>query len=294
MTVPQRVAIVTGGSQGIGRQIVKRLAADGYAVVLNYATSKVEAEQTVAEIAAAGGDAVAVQADVADEFAVARLFDTAEQTYGGIDVVVNSAGNVVHAPIVELDLADLDRVHRTNVRGTFVVDQQAARRVRARRRDHQHLQYDAQAVPAHLLRLCRQQGRGGRDHPDPGPGAGGTRHHRERRRTRGHRHRPFPRRQGRAGRRPDGGDVADEPARRAGRHRRRGGLPRQSGRAVDQRPGAVRQRRCRLTLDLSLGGSSRDVLSGSAAVPSPSPPAPRSVTPTARTATGTATRSTSP
>nr|ACN38371.1 short-chain dehydrogenase/reductase [Micromonospora inyonensis] len=130
MTVPQRVAIVTGGSQGIGRQIVKRLAADGYAVVLNYATSKVEAEQTVAEIAAAGGDAVAVQADVADEFAVARLFDTAEQTYGGIDVVVNSAGIVVHAPIVELDLADLDRVHRTNVRGTFVVDQQAARRVR--------------------------------------------------------------------------------------------------------------------------------------------------------------------
>ncbi|MFI6823772.1 SDR family oxidoreductase [Micromonospora sp. NPDC050187] len=130
MAVPQRVAIVTGGSQGIGRQIVKRLAADGYAVVLNFATSKVEAEQTVAAIIAAGGDAVAVQADVADEFAVARLFDTAERTYGGIDVVVNSAGIVVHAPMTELDLEDLDRVHRTNVRGTFVVDQQAARRVR--------------------------------------------------------------------------------------------------------------------------------------------------------------------
>ncbi|MFI6231606.1 SDR family oxidoreductase [Micromonospora echinospora] len=130
MAVPQRVAIVTGGSQGIGRQIVKRLAVDGYAVVLNFATSKVEAEQTVAEIVAAGGDAIAVQADVGDEFAVARLFDTAERTYGGIDVVVNSAGIVVHAPIAELDLADLDRVHRTNIRGTFVVDQQAARRVR--------------------------------------------------------------------------------------------------------------------------------------------------------------------
>ncbi|GLY25675.1 SDR family oxidoreductase [Micromonospora sp. NBRC 101691] len=130
MAVSQRVAIVTGGSQGIGRQIVKRLAADGYAVVLNFATSKVEAEQTVAEIVAAGGNAVAVQADVGDEFAVARLFDIAERTYGGIDVVVNSAGIVVHAPIAELDLADLDRVHRTNIRGTFVVDQQAARRVR--------------------------------------------------------------------------------------------------------------------------------------------------------------------
>ncbi|OZV76389.1 3-ketoacyl-ACP reductase [Micromonospora echinospora] len=130
MAVPQRVAIVTGGSQGIGRQVVKRLAVDGYAVVLNFATSKVEAEQTVAEIVAAGGNAIAVQADVADEFAVARLFDTAERTYGGIDVVVNSAGIVVHAPMAELDLADLDRVHRTNIRGTFVVDQQAARRVR--------------------------------------------------------------------------------------------------------------------------------------------------------------------
>ncbi|MEV0329137.1 SDR family oxidoreductase [Micromonospora echinospora] len=130
MAVSQRVAIVTGGSQGIGRQIVRRLAVDGYAVVLNFATSKVEAEQTVADIIAAGGDAIAVQADVADEFAVARLFDTAERTYGGVDVVVNSAGIVVHAPMAELDLADLDRVHRTNIRGTFVVDQQAARRVR--------------------------------------------------------------------------------------------------------------------------------------------------------------------
>lgn len=130
MTVPQRVAIVTGGSQGIGREIVKRLAEEGYAVVLNFATSKIEADQAVAEVLAAGGQAIAVQADVADELAVARLFDTAERTYGGIDVVVNSAGIVIHAPVAELDLTDLDRVHRTNVRGTFVVDQQAARRVR--------------------------------------------------------------------------------------------------------------------------------------------------------------------
>ncbi|MCX4472637.1 3-oxoacyl-[acyl-carrier-protein] reductase FabG [Micromonospora sp. MW-13] len=130
MAVSQRVAIVTGGSRGIGRQIVKRLATAGYAVALNYATSKVEAEQAVAEVIAAGGNAVAVQADVADEFAVADLFDTTERTYGGIDVVVHSAGIAVHSPVAELDLADLDRVHRTNVRGTFVVDQQAARRVR--------------------------------------------------------------------------------------------------------------------------------------------------------------------
>ncbi|EEP70314.1 short-chain dehydrogenase/reductase SDR [Micromonospora sp. ATCC 39149] len=130
MTVPQRVAIVTGGAQGIGRGIAQRLAADGFAVVVNFVTSKNEAEQIVAAIVAAGGDAVAVRADVADEAAVAELFDTAERTYGGIDVVVHSAGVASHAPVTELDLAELDRVHRINVRGTFVVDQQAARRIR--------------------------------------------------------------------------------------------------------------------------------------------------------------------
>lgn len=130
MTVPQRVAIVTGGSRGIGRQIAHRLAADGFAVVVNFATGKVEAEQVVAAIVAAGGDAVAVRADVADEVAVAELFDVAERTYGGIDVVVHSAGVASHAPVTELDLTELDRVHRVNVRGTFVVDQQAARRIR--------------------------------------------------------------------------------------------------------------------------------------------------------------------
>ncbi|MDG4818770.1 MULTISPECIES: SDR family oxidoreductase [unclassified Micromonospora] len=130
MTVPQRVAVVTGGSQGIGRQVARRLAADGFAVVVNFVTGKVEAEQVVAAIVAAGGDAVAVRADVADELAVAELFDVAERTYGGIDVVVHSAGVASHAPVTELDLAELDRVHRVNVRGTFVVDQQAARRIR--------------------------------------------------------------------------------------------------------------------------------------------------------------------
>ncbi|MGY3518710.1 SDR family oxidoreductase [Micromonospora sp. PTRAS2] len=130
MTVPQRVAIVTGGSQGIGRQVAQRLAADGFAVVVNFATGKSAAEQVVAAIVAAGGDAVAVPADVADEVAVAELFDVAERTYGGIDVVVHSAGVASHAPVTELDLAELDRVHRVNVRGTFVVDQQAARRIR--------------------------------------------------------------------------------------------------------------------------------------------------------------------
>jgi 3-oxoacyl-[acyl-carrier protein] reductase len=79
----------------------------------------------------AGGRATAVRADVADPDAVERLFDTAEQTFGGVDVVVNAAGIMILAPVAELDLDAFDRMHRTNVRGTFVVARQAAARVRA-------------------------------------------------------------------------------------------------------------------------------------------------------------------
>jgi 3-oxoacyl-[acyl-carrier protein] reductase len=126
-----RVAIVTGGSRGIGRQVAARLAADGIAVVVNYAGNEAQAKEAVAEITAAGGQAIAVQADVADETAVAALFDEAERAYGGVDVVVHAAGVMILSPLADLDLDVLDRMHRTNIRGTFVVDQQAARRLRS-------------------------------------------------------------------------------------------------------------------------------------------------------------------
>jgi 3-oxoacyl-[acyl-carrier protein] reductase len=125
-----RVAVVTGGSRGIGREVVSRLAADGYAVVVGYAGNQDLAEAAVKEITSAGGRAVAVRADVADEQAVAALFDRAESEYGGVDVVVHAAGRIYLSPIADLDLAELDALHRTNIRGTFVVAQQATRRVR--------------------------------------------------------------------------------------------------------------------------------------------------------------------
>jgi 3-oxoacyl-[acyl-carrier protein] reductase len=128
---PRRVAIVTGGSRGIGRESAERLASDGFAVVINYAGNQAEAEAAVTAVTAAGGHAVAFRADVADEQAVAALFDLAEDTYGGVDVVVHAAGVMTLAPLVDLDLDALDRMHRTNIRGTFVVDQQAARRLRS-------------------------------------------------------------------------------------------------------------------------------------------------------------------
>jgi 3-oxoacyl-[acyl-carrier protein] reductase len=126
-----RVAVVTGGSRGIGRAVSEKLARDGLAVVVNYAHGTAAAEETVAAITAAGGRAIAVQADVAEEKEVAALFDRAEEEFGGVDVVVNSAGRMTLSTIADLDLAALDAVHRTNIRGTFVVAQQAARRLRA-------------------------------------------------------------------------------------------------------------------------------------------------------------------
>ncbi|PPS82391.1 SDR family oxidoreductase [Streptomyces sp. MH60] len=126
-----RVAIVTGGSRGIGRAVARKLAEDGLAVVVNYAHGAAAADETVAAITGSGGRALAVQADVAEEKEVAALFDRAEEEFGGVDVVVNAAGRMTLSPIADLDLAALDAMHRTNIRGTFVVAQQAARRLRA-------------------------------------------------------------------------------------------------------------------------------------------------------------------
>lgn len=125
-----RVAVVTGGSGGIGRVAAERLAADGMSVVVHYSGNAHRAEQAVQTITAAGGTATTFQADIADETEVSALFDHAEQAYGGVDVVVHTAGIMLLSPLVDADLADIDRMHRTNIRGTFVVDQQAARRVR--------------------------------------------------------------------------------------------------------------------------------------------------------------------
>jgi 3-oxoacyl-[acyl-carrier protein] reductase len=129
--IERKVAIVTGGSRGIGRACAERLAQDGFSVVVGYASGKAEADDTVAAVKSTGPDATAVSADVANEAAVAKLFDTAERAFGGVDAVVNAAGKMCLAPLADFDLAVLDDMLRTNVRGTFVVAQQAARRLRA-------------------------------------------------------------------------------------------------------------------------------------------------------------------
>ncbi len=126
-----RVVVVTGGSGGIGGETARRLARDGMAIVVAYAGRKAPAEEVVTAIIEAGGMATSFQADVAEESDVAALFDAAELTYGGVDVVVNAAGIMLLSPLVDLDLEVFDRMVRINLRGTFVVGREAARRVRS-------------------------------------------------------------------------------------------------------------------------------------------------------------------
>ena len=128
----KKSAIVTGASRGIGRSVATRLARDGFAVAVNYAGNATKAEEVVAEIkAAAGGQAIAVQADVASAVDVERLFKVAVDTFGGVNVVVNCAGIMPLSPIAVGDLELFDKVIATNLRGTFVVLGQAARQISA-------------------------------------------------------------------------------------------------------------------------------------------------------------------
>jgi NAD(P)-dependent dehydrogenase (short-subunit alcohol dehydrogenase family) len=118
-TLAGQVAIVTGASRGIGRAAAAAFASEGAAVVLA-ARDTAALAANVAEIAAAGGRALAVTSDVADEASVARLFAQAEAAYGPVTILVNAAGAVAHRPFVEMDIATWDAVLNTNLRGTFL------------------------------------------------------------------------------------------------------------------------------------------------------------------------------
>lgn len=126
-----RVAIVTGGSRGIGRATTRLLAARGYAVVVNYLRRQRAAESAVEAILANNGDAVAIRADIADDLDVKRLFTETTAAFGGVDVVVHAAGSRISAaPVTEVDLDEFDALLRINTRATFVVNQAAARHLR--------------------------------------------------------------------------------------------------------------------------------------------------------------------
>jgi 3-oxoacyl-[acyl-carrier protein] reductase len=123
-------ALVTGSSRGIGRAIAARLAENGAAVVVNYAGNRQSAQETVKEIVAKKGKAVAIQADVSKASEVQRLFNEAEKALGPLDIVVANAGVYLSKPLIESTGDDYDHVFDINTRGVFFTLQEAARRVR--------------------------------------------------------------------------------------------------------------------------------------------------------------------
>ena len=124
-----QVAIVTGASRGIGAAVAQRLANDGFAVAVNYASSSSEADALVAELTAAGTKAIAVKADVSNAEDVRRMFETTEQQLGKVDVLVNNAGVLKTVPLADTSDALYDQTFDINVRGTFNTLREAAARM---------------------------------------------------------------------------------------------------------------------------------------------------------------------
>jgi 3-oxoacyl-[acyl-carrier protein] reductase len=125
-----KVALVTGASRGIGMAVAERLARDGFKLIINYSGDAAPAEELVRKLEVAGAQAIALKADVSDPRAVREMFDAAETTFGGIDVLVNNAGIMALAPIAETDDASFDRHIAVNLKGTFNTLREAAKRLR--------------------------------------------------------------------------------------------------------------------------------------------------------------------
>jgi 3-oxoacyl-[acyl-carrier protein] reductase len=125
----KKIAIVIGASGGIGHAVALRLAKDGFDITAHYAGNAAKAEEVVTAIKAAGGNAIAIKADVANTAEVEQLFKTTLDTFGRIDVVVHTAGIMPMSNIADGNLEVFDKVIATNLRGSFIVMSQAAKHV---------------------------------------------------------------------------------------------------------------------------------------------------------------------
>ena len=241
-----KVAVVTGASKGIGAEIARQLAAEGAAVVVNYASSKAGADKVVAEITGKGGKAVAVQADVAKEADIKRLFAETKKAFGRLDILVNNAGIYEFAPLEAVTAEHFHKQFDLNVLGLILSTQEAVKQFGLRRRQrHQHQLGGRDRANPERVGLQRHEGGGGcrdavaggrtRAAEDPGqldqPG-----HGRDRGRALGrHRRERLPQ----AGR---GADAA-RPHRSAAGHRPGGRVPRLERLRVDHRRDVLHRRR---------------------------------------------------
>ncbi len=129
MTTSARVALITGASRGIGAAIARRLAAEGFAVALNYASNNAEADALVAELTRGGASAIAIQADVSQADQVSAMFTTVEQQLGRIDVLANNAGVLKTAPLAQTSDAQYLQHFAINTQGVFNTLREAATRL---------------------------------------------------------------------------------------------------------------------------------------------------------------------
>ena len=126
-----KIALVTGGSRGIGAAIAKRLAADGASVAITYSKGADAAMSVVKEIERGGGKAIAIQADATDADAVKAAVEKTVATFGRLDVLVNNAGTAIPKPFEETTLEEMDRVIDLNIRGVFVATQAALKHMKS-------------------------------------------------------------------------------------------------------------------------------------------------------------------
>lgn len=124
-----KVAIITGASGGIGKAVTERLARDGFSIVASYSGNSDKAEAVVSSITSAGGKAIAIKADVSEAADVTGLFEQALAQYGRLDVVVHCAGTMSLSPVEKGDVETFDHVIRANLRGTFLIFCEAAKRI---------------------------------------------------------------------------------------------------------------------------------------------------------------------